>query len=345
MNVPIARGLRGLIYVLWDLSQIDPSDLSILFAGQGRLRIGFGEIDPPDGCEPSDELVEQAADRCCDNPYYAFRKPAGTSLICIEGDWSNLVDAKIKGRVAVAMGADATSPYSPLYARAVGIPRPWGVTTLFAEYTGTQQPLQIDWSLEGGVRTTAAVVEPVEVEDVRRVAPGSPAAREARGESSPRKISDAPRAFTSFWEFAVALNRSDPAALALASDGASSNIPVDATELRRLLGMMWFRTVLDRLPADWRERLLNVLIESGTLTDHAVKRGRQTIRLRELSYEELNEIGATTAVPDWMRPDLDLLIAVGRFWGADAVKRFRFVELPERHEPSMMESLLHKLRD
>jgi hypothetical protein len=49
MNVPIARGLRGLIYVLWDLSQVDPSDLSILFAGKGRLRIGFGEIDPPEG--------------------------------------------------------------------------------------------------------------------------------------------------------------------------------------------------------------------------------------------------------------------------------------------------------
>jgi hypothetical protein len=47
--------------------------------------------------------------------YYAFHKPAGTSLICIQGDWSNLVDAKIKGRLAAAMGAHATSPYSPLY--------------------------------------------------------------------------------------------------------------------------------------------------------------------------------------------------------------------------------------
>ncbi len=45
MNLPIARGLRGLIYVLWDLSQVDPSDLSVLFAGNGRLRIGFAEID------------------------------------------------------------------------------------------------------------------------------------------------------------------------------------------------------------------------------------------------------------------------------------------------------------
>src|SRR5262245_18636552 len=126
MNVPIARGLRGLIYVLWDLSQVDPSDLSILFAGDGRLRIGFAEIDPPDGAEPSDELVERAARRCCDNPYYAFNRPAGTSLICIQGDWSNLVDSQIKGRVAAAMGVDAGSPYSPLYARADGMPRPWG---------------------------------------------------------------------------------------------------------------------------------------------------------------------------------------------------------------------------
>ena len=251
MNVPIARGLRGLIYVLWDLSQVDPSDLSILFAGQGRLRIGFAEIDPPDGCEPSDELVEHAARRCCDNPYYAFHKPAGTSLICIQGDWSNLVDAKIKGRLAAAMGVDAKSPYSPLYARAVGMPRPWGVTALFAEYTGTQQPLDVDWSLERGVRTTAAhrAVEPIAVEDAplalrNRLSPSSHARN-----ASDQKVVEPPRAraFATFWEFAVALNRSDPAALALAGDGATSDIPIDGAELRRLLGMMWFRTVLGRL--------------------------------------------------------------------------------------------------
>src|SRR5262252_3812054 len=161
MNVPFARGLRGLIYVLWDLSQVDPSDLSILFAGQGRLRIGFGEIDPPDGSDPSDELVEHAARRCCENPYYAFQKRAGTSLICIEGDWSNLVDARIKGRIAVAMGVETNSPYSPLYARAVGMPRPWGVTGLFAEHTGAQRPLEVDWSLARGVRPTATVYRTV----------------------------------------------------------------------------------------------------------------------------------------------------------------------------------------
>jgi hypothetical protein len=196
------------------------------------------------------------------------------------------------------------------------------------------------------VRTTATVAEPIAAEDAPLAAAKSPEPVKQRRDSSDRKVVDPPRAraFTTFWEFAVALNRSDPAALALAGNGAISDIPVDRTELRRLLGMMWFRTVLDRLPRDWRERLLHVLIESATVPDHAVKRGRQTIHLRELSYEELEEIGSKTSVPDWIRPDLDLLIAVGRFWGADAVKRFRFAEVPKRHEPSMMDSLLDKFR-
>jgi hypothetical protein len=141
------------------------------------------------------------------------------------------------------------------------------------------------------------------------------------------------------------MNRADPAALVLAGDQATSDLPIDGAELRRLLGMPWFRTVFSRLSHDWRERILHVLIESATVSDHTVKRGWQTVHLGELSFEELQEIGSTTLVPDGIRADLDFLIAVGRFWGADAVKRFRFVEAPERHEPSMMESLLQKFRD
>src|SRR6187200_808353 len=236
MNLPIARGLRGLIYVLWDLSQVDPSDLSVLFAGKGRLRIGFAEIDPPAGSEPSDEVVEDAARRCCDNPFFAFHKPPGTSLICIQGDWSNVVDAKIKGRVATAMGVDSKSPYSPLYARAVGTPKPWGVTALFAEYTGTHPPLDIDWSLERGVRTATSYQRP-EREPIPVDQP-SPIAMEA-GEQIAELDAEQTEAgvaamrgpaFSTFWEFAVAVNRSDPAALALASNGATSTFPIDGAE-------------------------------------------------------------------------------------------------------------------
>jgi cell division GTPase FtsZ len=359
MNLPIARGLRGLIYVLWDLSQVDPSDLSVLFAGHGRLRIGFAEIDPPDGGEPADELVEQAARRCSENPYYAFRKAAGTSLICIQGDWSNLVDAKIKGRLAAAMGADAKSPYSPLYARAVGMPKPWGVTGLFAEYTGAHQPLDVDWSLERGVRTMSTphrtAGEPVAVDEGPMTAAespveavGSPAALDSPAHQivAP-KVAERPArapAFATFWEFAVALNKSDPAALALAGNGAASDIPIDGAELRRLLGMMWFRTMLARLSPQWRERILNVLIDTAEVPDHMLKLGRQSMHLRELTYEQAQEIAAKTMLPDWVLTDLDLVITVGRFWGPEAMKRLRFVEAPERHEPSMVETLLDRFR-
>ena len=158
MNLPIARGLRGLLYVLWDLSQVDPSDLSSLFAGAGRLRIGFSELDPPAGHEPGDDQIQAAVRGCWDNPYCAFNGPAGTSLVCIQGDWSNVVDGKIKGQLAaLALGNSAESPYNPLYARAFHAPRPWGVTTVFAEYTGHHPALDIDWSAEKTIRAAPHV--------------------------------------------------------------------------------------------------------------------------------------------------------------------------------------------
>src|SRR6185312_6461799 len=64
MNAPIARGLRGLLYVLSDLSQVDPSDLSMIFAGEGRLRMGCAGVDPDPGIEPSDAQID-AATRAC----------------------------------------------------------------------------------------------------------------------------------------------------------------------------------------------------------------------------------------------------------------------------------------
>jgi cell division GTPase FtsZ len=335
MNVPIARGLRGLIFVLWDLSQVDPSDLSVLFAGHGRMRIGFGEIDPPVESDPPDDMVEMAARQCCDNPYYAFRRPAGTSLICIQGDWSNVVDAKIKGRLATAIGVDSRSPYSPLYARALGTPKPWGVTALFAEYTGAHPPLEIDWSLERGVRSAAvppeSVTDAVTTEASSRALAASPTRAERPADQAhlepPRR-----RLFSTFWEFAVAVNRSDPAALALANNGVTSEIPFDGADMRRLITTMWFRSVIPRLSREWRDRVLDVLIDSVLLTDHPVKLGWQSTHLRELTYAQLQELAARIPVVDVVRPDLDLLIAVGRLWGADSVRRFRFGESHERQE-------------
>jgi cell division GTPase FtsZ len=354
MNLPIARGLRGLIYVLWDLSQVDPSDLSSLFAGDGRLRIGFGEIDPPAGQEPTDEQVERAVRACWENPYYAFGKPAGTSLICIQGDWSNVVDARIKGRLAASAMSGATdSPYTPLYARAAQSPRPWGVTALLAEHTGTHPPLEIDWALEervvpapgarGPVIELATVNEPRESIGAVSTTVEPPIVEPPIVEQPQRQESSPGSSFSSLWEFAVALNRSDPAALAVASNGARGGIPVEGLEVKRLLGTMWFRGVVPKLSREWKTRILEALVASVEVPNHGVKLGRRAVHLSELSYGELQEL-THARLPDVVRPDLELLTTVGRLWGGDAIGQFRFTDHSQTGEPSRLVSLLHGFR-
>jgi cell division GTPase FtsZ len=355
MNVPIARGLRGLIYVLSDLSQVDPSDLSMLFAGNGRLRIAFAEIDPPPGQDPVHEQVDQAVQRCGENPFCAFSKPVGTSLVCIQGEWSNVIDARIKSRLAAAaMRARSNSPYNPLYARAVAAPRPWGVTALFAEHTGLHQPLEMDWSFATGAlpilghepTLPIVVTEPdpqTLVTSVLVSAEGEPAITapdepSATAETEPRPHSH----FSSLWELAVAVNRSDPAALAVVADSTGPQMPIDGAEVRKLLGTLWFRAVVPRLSPAWKERVLDAFVANVAIPNHRVRRGRDIANVSDLSFADLQEV-ARTSVLEVMKPDLDLLLTVGRLFGDDAVKRIRFGE-PVNNGRSAIADLLHAWR-
>jgi cell division GTPase FtsZ len=358
MNLPIARGLRGLIYVLWDLCQVDPSDLSMLFAGHGRLRIGFGEIDPAGGGDPSDEQIDRAARSCWDNPYYAFSKPAGTSLVCIHGDWSNIVDAKIKGQLAGAAVAGASgSPYNPLYTRGVQSPRPWGVTALFGEHTGVHPPLEIDWAFEKrdipavSIESTlveASSVDAIHVDEAAAVESGvvqtSSTPVPTVATATPVEKADDSRMPSSLWELAVAVNRSDPAAIAVASNGTTAGISVEGPEVRKLLGTMWFRAIVPRLSQEWQARILEALVEGVAVSNHAVRVGRRTVPLNELDYDQLQEVAAKSWMPDIARADLELLVTTGRLWGREAVRRFRFVPPPERPTTSKLASLLEGLR-
>jgi cell division GTPase FtsZ len=362
MNLPIARGLRGLIYVLWDLCQVDPSDLSMLFAGPGRLRIGFGEIDCSYETDPRDEEINQAVRSCWENPYYAFGRPAGTSLVCIHGEWSNIVDAKIKSRLAEAAVADA-GPYNPLYTRAVQSPRPWGVTALFGEYTGVHSPLDVDWAFGRrdvpavARRPVAAVVDgPVKAghyvpaATVLRdsteppIAPATAAAVSAPAtvDVSPALVVQQPeiRMPSGLWEFAVAVNRADPAALALAGNGETAELPIDGLEVKKLLGTMWFRAILPRFSQQWRARILDALVNGVELPNHVMRVKRRAVPMSDLDYDQLQEVVAKSWVPDVARADLELLVAVGRLWGAEAIKRFHFGPAPEQRESSIFAALL-----
>lgn len=349
MNLPIARGLRGLLYVLSDLSQVDPSDLSTLFAGRGRLRIGFSEIAPA-AREPSDAEVEHAVDLCWNNPYYAFDGPVGTSLICIQGDWSNLVDAKIKSRLArAAMGSVVDSPYNPLYARAFQMPRPWGVTALFAEYTGRHAPLEIDWTLEKrlALASTAASFAGPPLEVAARVEPdlvetaNDDESKVASAEEPPEVVSHP--VFSSFWEFAVALNHADPTALAVASAAPDLQLTIEAGELKKLLGTFWFRSVFERLSPAWRSHLLNVFVGTQAVPNHVIKIGRHGMRLSDLSFDQLRDVCSKTLVRGPVGVDLQLLVTIGRLWGPDALSRVTFIETVTPTEPSRFATLVQGL--
>ena len=354
MNLPIARSLRGLIYVLWDLSQVDPSDLSMLFAGNGRFRIAFAELDPPAGQDPLKTEVQLAVQGCCENSYYAFSKPAGTSLICIHGEWSNVVDARIKGQLAAAaMGDRPDSPYTPLYVRTVHAPRPWGVTALLSEFTGAHEPLDIEWSMAADSEQRVLHLELKEpriaVLPVPSLSASSPVEEPSAAfaseeiELAPASSDDDRAAFSSFWEFAVAMNRSDPVALALAQSGASDDLSIEAADVRKLLGTVWFRGVVPRLSASWKTRVLDALVEGVAVPNHPVRRGKQHVRLSDMSYQDLLELAKTSTLAA-IRPELDLLLAVGRLWSEDGLRRLRFADATPNGTPTMLAGLFQGMR-
>ena len=340
MNLPIARGLRGLIYVLSDLSQVDPSDLSTLLAGPGRLRIGYAELDPPAGGEPGDQHVGEAVARCWTNSYYQFSRPVGTSLVCIQGDWSNVTDARIKGGLAaLAAAGEHENHYTPLFARAPRVPRPWGVTALFAEYTGIHPPLDVDWAVEQRLAPIAPARE-----RPQRATP-APAVEQTR---PPAEVPLAPRvtpprtpaSFANLWEFAVAVNRGNADALALARGDATTAFAIEAADVRKLLRTVWFRSVVALLSSDWRERLLDALVANAPIPDHLLKVDRRELRLSQVPHAQLQDVAARSHLDEAARADIDLLITVSRLWGVAALERFEFVNGAAATERSRLASAL-----
>ena len=333
MNLPIARGLRGLIYVLWDLSEVDPSDLSIMLAGNGRMRIGFGELDPPDGHDPTDAQIRDAVEACWQNPYCAFTKQPGTSLVCIQGDWSNLADAKIKSEIAArALGHVPDARYNPLYARAVHAPRPWGVTALFTEYTGVHAPMPLVWNARSSMLEMPTMRKDAPAET--RIASALPVMKAApKAVAQPRQPERTPPPqFVTILDFARGVNRQDAVALELAAGDPSPDILVEGPAVRKLVGAVWFRSIFPKLSSAWRERLLDALADSVVIPNHVVSRGRQPIHLADGSYEDLKTIAASTALTGAAGADLQLVLTIYRLWGEDARGRLRFgdVVAPER---------------
>jgi hypothetical protein len=160
-----------------------------------------------------------------------------------------------------------------------------------------------------------------------------------------RATAAAPRTFSTLWEFAVAINRQDPDALAIARDGAESQMSLDGLEVRKLITRIWFRTVFEHLSARWRERLLEALIEDVAIPNHPVKCRRGVKPLQKVEYAEIKEIWSNTFVPEAIRIDLELILTIGRLWGEEALCRLRFTDdVPADGGPSKLAGLLQGFR-
>src|SRR6185503_127856 len=95
--------------------------------------------------------------------------------------------------------------------------------------------------------------------------------------------------YATFWDFALALNRGEPSAVAIAVEGADADMPIDATQARKLAGTVWFRSVFKSLSPQGRHRLLDVLLAGTRVPNQLVRQGRRTVRLNQLPFEELKQ--------------------------------------------------------
>lgn len=58
-------------------------------------------------------------------------------------------------------------------------------------------------------------------------------------------------------------------------------MPIEEGEVRKLLGTIWFHGVVPELSDQWRQRVLEVLVTSTTVTDHRLKVDHRGVRLSE----------------------------------------------------------------
>ncbi len=209
------------------------------------------------------------------------------------------------------------------------MPKPWGVTTLFAEFTGEHPPIEIQWSLDAALPAAPQIAAaPLPTASQAAVdlplAPQTSAARLELASTLPVTAG-----YASFWDLALAVNRSNPDAIALASDGENSPITVDPAELKKLLGTLWFRSVFPRLSSHWRERTLNVLLETSVVPNHTLHVNRRDVRLSDLRLEEMRDLYSRLSIPEDVRADLRFVMTVGNLWGPESLTRLRYTEPPE----------------
>jgi hypothetical protein len=121
-------------------------------------------------------------------------------------------------------------------------------------------------------------------------------------------------------------------------------LTIDGTDLKKLLGTPWFRTVFPCFSETWRQRLFDVLVENTIVPNHVLRVGRQEIRMSEIPYSHLKEIFSQVSVTDAIRGDLRLVMAIGYLWGPESLSRLQFGKSKHDGESSRLAGVLHGFR-
>ena len=66
--------------------------------------------------------------------------------------------------------------------------------------------------------------------------------------------------------------------------------------------------------------------------------------MSELGYAQLREVLASPSLPDAVRQDVELLVAIARVWGEDALRQLQFREMAAPPATSGFSSLLQGIR-
>ena len=99
-----------------------------------------------------------------------------------------------------------------------------------------------------------------------------------------------------------------------------------------------------RLSPEWQARILSVLVEYVTIPDHAIRNGRRTVHLHEMTHEQRRQMMTEPSLPDAIRADLQLLVTIATLWGEEAIARFDFTPVPEVSDTSRIAVLLQPFR-
>ncbi len=317
MNVPVARALRGLLYVLWDLSQVDPSDLSCALRRSRPAAHRLFGVGSRTWRRSSDDEMQSRRAEMLGQSVLQFPRAGRTSLICIQGPWSNVADAKIKSLLAAQARRSGSAP-TTRSTRGHFTCRNPGVSRHCLRST----PAITTPSTSTG-RSSTSLDEPaladhsfVDLESARRAVPlmSSSSVRRSRtiaGCFDPsaaiasfptERHSQRPGHSASFWDLALAMNRSRSRGSEVAQNGADADVarrPGGAEKAAR------HGVVPSGLPRACRPRGASGCWTSWSsnvvVPNHLLRLGRRDIRLRDLGLAQLKELFSKSSVSEAVR--------------------------------------------